>query len=220
MKVIVKNARLSFNDLFMAKAVGKGSKPKFSATLICLNGDEEGNPDGPETTVVYNNAEGKKVSAPYSKMEQICEHVLKEKFGKVPAKHANWAFNKADGSTHREQYVNDDGDYWAGFNDDTFYISASKHEERCVDGKMTVLDQLKQPIAANSGKIFSGCFVNVVIDVYAFSNDEGKGVTASLEGIQLKAKGEALGITQIDAADEFDEEELPESEADEAADLL
>ena len=51
-------------------------------------------------------------------------------------------------------------------------------------------------------------------------NKEGKGITASLEGVQLKAKGEALGITQIDAADEFDEEVIPESETDDAADLM
>ena len=83
MKVIVKAARLSFNDIFTPKTIGKG-KPSFSATLICLNGDEDGNPDGLETTIVYHNSEGKRVEAPYSRMQAVCEHVLKEKFGKVP----------------------------------------------------------------------------------------------------------------------------------------
>ena len=41
MKVIVKNARLSFNDIFTPKSVNNG-KPAFSATAICLDGDEEG----------------------------------------------------------------------------------------------------------------------------------------------------------------------------------
>lgn len=218
MKVIVKNVRLSFNDLFKPKAIS-GGKPRFSATAICLTGDEAGNPDELKTTLTYSNNDGKRVSVPFEKMEALCDHVAKEKWGKKPAKLKNWAFNKADGSTTREEYVNEDGDYWAGFNEDTFYISAAKQEERCVDGKLTVIDQLKQPIAANSGKIFSGCFVNLVIDIYAYDNDEGKGVTASLEGVQLKKKGEALGITQIDATDEFDEEEIDEIE-DDAADLM
>lgn len=214
MKVIIKSARLSFNDLFTAKAIS-GGKPRFSATCICLNGDEEGNPDGLETVVVYTNADGKKVTAPYSKMQALCDHVAKEKWGKVPAKMKNWAFCKADGSIGaREEYTNDDGEYWAGFDEETFYISAAKQEERCKDGVMTVLNQLREPIASNSGQIFSGCFVNVVIDIYAYDNDEGKGITASLEGIQLKKKGEALGITQIDAADEFDEEEIEDDGAD------
>ena len=215
MKVIVKNARLSFNDLFTAKVLGKG-KPKFSATLICLDGSDEA---GNKTTLTYTDSNGKKQVAPFEKMTDICNHVLKEKFGKVPAKALNWAYNKADGSTTRDEYVNDDGEYWAGFDGETMYISASKHEERCKGGKMTVLDQHKEPIEVNSGLIFSGCYVNVVIDVYAYDAEEGKGVTASLEGIQLKKKGEALGITQIDAQDEFDEEEIDEEE-DDASDLM
>lgn len=208
MKVIVKNARLSFNDIFTAKCGKKSTTPKFSVTLICSD----------ETTIVYINGEGKQVAGDHAKMQAICEHVMKEKFGKVPVKHSNWAYNKADGSTTRDEYVNDDGDYWDGFDGDTMFISASKHEARCVGGVMTVLDQHKQPLAANSGLLFSGCYVNVVIDVYAFKDDEGgKGATASLEGVQLKKKGEALGFTQIDAASEFDEEEIEE---DESADLM
>jgi hypothetical protein len=213
MKVIVKNARLSFNDLFKAKSI-RGGKPRFSTTLICLNGDEDGNPDNLETVVIYTNNEGKRITKPYAKLEEICNHVAKEKWGKVPTKMKNWAYNKADGSTTREEYTNDDGEYWSGFNGETFYITAAKQEERCKDSKMTVLDQHKQPIASNSGLIFSGCFVNVVIDIYPFDNEEGKGITASLEGVQLKKKGEALGITQIDAADEFDEEEFDEDDAE------
>jgi hypothetical protein len=216
MKVIVKNARLSFNDLFKAKATQDGA-PKYSATLICLDGSDK---DGNKTTISYTNSDGKKMSVPFAKMDDLCNHVLKEKFGKVPAKAANWAFNKADGSTHREEYVNDDGEFWAGFDAETYYISAGKKEESCKGGKMTVLDQQKQPIEANSGLIFSGCYVNAVIDIYAYDSDKGgKGVTASLEGIQLKKKGEALGITQIDAEDEFDEEEIEEIE-NEADDLM
>ncbi len=218
MKVIVKNARLSFSDLFKPKSIG-ASEPKFTATAICLNGDESGNPDGLKTTVTYTNSEGEKVTKPYSTLSTICEHVLKEKFGKVPAKAKNWGFNKADGSTTRDQFVNGDGDYYAGFGDDTYYISASKKADMCKDEKLTVLDQHKSPISANSGLIFSGCFVNLVLDVYAYAGEEGSGVTISLEGIQLKKKGEPLGITQIDAADEFDEEDFDEDE-DDASDLL
>lgn len=204
MKVIVKNARLSFNDLFKAKSIN-GGKPKFSATLICSE----------ETKLRYKDGEGKDRVVSSDTMQKICEHVLKDKFGKVPAKASNWAYNKADGSTTRDEYTNDDGDFWAGFDEDTFYISASKEGDRCKNGQMTVLDQRRDAIEANSGLLFSGCYVNAVIDVYAYDGDSGKGVTASLEGVQLLRKGEALGITQIDATEEFDEEEIPdEGEAD------
>lgn len=205
MKVIVKNARLSFNDLWEAKSIN-GGKPKFTATLICSD----------ETKMKYTNWHGTQVIFPHAKMQEVCEHVLKEKFGKVPAKADNWAYNKADGSTTRDEYTNDDGDYWAGFDDETWYISAGKLEAKCKGGKMTVLDQQREPIEANSGLLFSGCYVNAVLDIYAYDGDSGKGVTASLEGVQLLRKGEPLGITQIDAADEFDEEEIDEEEIDAA----
>ena len=209
MKIIVKNARLSFSDLFTPKSIGDG-KPKFSATLICTD----------DTTVIYKKADGTKSSVPHEKMSALCDRVCQEKWGKVPPKLKNWAYNKADGTTTRDVYTNSDGDFWAGFSEDTWYISAGKHEERCKGGKLVVLDQHKQPIEANSGLLFSGCYVNVVIDVYAYENKEGRGITASLEGVQLKKTGEPLGITKIDASDDFDEEEIEEDEAADTDDLM
>ncbi len=206
MKVIVKNALLGFNDLFNAKCIGESEVPKFSATLICT----------PETTIQYTKADGEKVTVPYEKMQMVCDHVLKEKFGKVPVKHKNWAYNAADGSTTRDQYTDKDGEYWAGIDKDSWFISANKPQDQCTDGKLTVLDQARDPIGARENKIFSGCSVNVVIDVYAFAGKKGNpdGVTASLEGIQLKKKGEPLGFTRTDAANDFEDEEFEEGEID------
>jgi len=208
MKVIVKNVRLSFNDLFTPKSINGGA-PKYTATLICSD----------ETKLRFANKEGEQVIVPHGKLQAVCEHVLKEKFGKLPAKADNWVYNKADGSTTRDEYVNDDGDYWAGFDAETLYISAGKPEAKCKDGKMTVLDQRREPIAENSGLLFSGCYVNAVLDIYAYDGDSGKGVTASLEGIQLLRKGEPLGFTKIDVESEFDEEEI-DAEDDEAASMM
>lgn len=197
MKITVRNARLSFFDLFNPKAVN-GGKPKFSATLIC----------GDETTIKLPNKDGKTVSVSHEKLAEVCDKVLKDKFGKVPAKAENWAYNKADGSTTRDEYINDDGDYWAGFDAETWYVSASKQEAMCKNGEMVILDQNREAITAQDGKLFSGCYVNAIIDVYAYSGDSGKGVTASIEGIQLLKTGEPLGIKIIDAASEFEVEEI------------
>ena len=201
MKVIAKNVRLSFNDFFQPKEIN-GGDPKFSGTFICTD----------DTQLVFTNGEGKKVATKHERMEDICKHVLKEKFGKVPAKADNWVYNKADGSTTRNEYTNDDGDYWAGFTPDTWYLSASKKAAQCKNGKLTVVDQLKEPIEASDGKMISGYYVNAIIDVYAYDGATGKGVTASLEGVQLRAKGEPLGVAPIDATDEFDVEEVDAEE--------
>ena len=218
MKVIVRNARMSFNDIFEPNTAIKGGKPKFSITAICSD----------DTTVKYDNSKGETITKSHDALANICQHVAKEKWGKVPPKLANWAYNKADGSTTRDEYVNDDGDFWAGFDENTWYVSAGKLEKLAKNGKMTVLDQHRKPIAANSGLLFSGCYINLIIDVYAYDNETGKGVTASLEGVQLLRKGEPLGISNIDAENEFDDEEMPpdqeidtdDSDAGDASDLL
>lgn len=202
MKVIIKNARLSFHDLFEPKSMD-GGKPKFNATLIC----------GDDTTAKFTNSKGDVKVVPHGKLLAVYEHLLNEKFGKIPAKSENWFYNKADGSTHRDAFVNDDGDYWAGTDENTFYVSSNKIASKCKNGKMTVLDQRRDDIEANSGLLFSGCYVNAVIDVYAYQNDSGKGVTAELSGIQLLRTGEALGTAQTDARDEFEDEEIEAEDA-------
>lgn len=207
--VTVLNARLSFCSLFTPKSVS-GGDPRFEATLIC----------GDDTKIKYTGSDGKEVVRPYEKMSDICDHVWKERFGKIPAKFKNYAFNKADGSTTRDEYTNKDGEHWPGFDADTHYITAYKYEARCPPGGITVLDQLKQPIKKNNGTIFSGCYVNAVIDVYAFNRDDGRGVTASLEGVQLLKRGEPFGAEPIDAASMFEAEEIESLDEDDVADLL
>ena len=192
MKIKIKNARLSFNDLFTAKSFD-GGDAKFSGTFILSD----------DSTVVVDG-----VASPYTKLADICQKVLIEKFGKAPAKVENWLYNKADGTTTRNPFTNEDGEYWAGFTADTWYVSANKKESQCRNGEMTVVDQLCQPLAANSGQMHSGVYVNAVIDVYAYETSKGKGVTGSLEGVQLVRAGEPMGMTVIDAVNEFDVEEV------------
>lgn len=69
-------------------------------------------------------------------------------------------------------------------------------------GKMTVsarstrrpqvVDRDLTPLAIDDMKPYSGCYVNMVVDVYAYANDGG-GISASLEVIQFVKDGEALG---------------------------
>jgi len=196
MKVIVRNVRLGFNDLFEPKSVMDGD-PKYSCTLICSD----------ETEITVN---GKKVA--HGSMMQVIDKVLKDKLGKVPAKFKNWVYCKADGSLGaREEYTNDDGEYHAGFDADTFYMSCAKRADKAPNG-IKVMDQNKEPITAASGRLFAGCYVNVILDVYAMEGKAGVTVQASLEGVQLLRRGESLGITPIDADAEFDIEETTEDE--------
>ena len=75
---------------------------------------------------------------------------------------------------------------------------------------MTCLNQRKQPLAASA--FYSGCYVNAIVDVYAQQRDDGNTISASLEGIQFVRNGEALGFVSVDAASEFDEEEVDDAD--------
>jgi hypothetical protein len=215
MKVIVRNGRLSFNDLFEPKSF-KDSEPSFGVTLICSDDTE---------LLIDSDEVDSKTGKPIKKrlkhgmLQKIIEKVLAEKAGgKLPAKYKNWTYNKADGSTTRDQYIDQKtGDYWAGFDENTWYVSAKKRADKVPGGKLKVLDQEKNPIEANSGKIFSGCYVSCIIQVYAMKDEKaGWTVQASLEAVQLLKKGEPLGFKQIDAESEFDEEKMEASDLDAA----
>lgn len=70
----------------------------------------------------------------------------------------------------------------------------------------TVVDRDRTPLVAADGKPYSGCHVNVIIDIWAQDNQYGKKVNAQLQGVQFLKDGEAFsgGGTAADASD-FDE---------------
>lgn len=67
-----------------------------------------------------------------------------------------------------------------------------------------IVDNRRRPITDES-KVYSGCFVNVFIDLYAYSSEGNKGIGFGLLGIQKVADGEPLGSTfSSDLFDEFE----------------
>ena len=67
----------------------------------------------------------------------------------------------------------------------------------------TVLDENKNPITVNAGKIYAGVYVNFAIDVWAQDNAYGKRVNASLAGLQFVKHGERLAGGGIASPDDF-----------------
>jgi len=210
-KVQLRNVRLGFHDLWKAKVLN-GGKPKFSASLISSEDSE----------IRFENAKGEKktyplLGGPDSIINRIIMKVIKEKWPTISEKGLRemeiWCWNKADGSTTRNEQSNDDGEYYAGFGPETWYATAAKIESKAPGG-VAVMTAKKVPITEASGKLFSGCYVNAILDIYANETETGKTISASLEGIQLKKRGEPLGFTAIDANDEFDEEESEDEDED------
>ena len=62
----------------------------------------------------------------------------------------------------------------------------------------------RETLEAESGKPYGGCYVNAKIDVHAWSNDNGKGVRASLLGVQFWKDGPAFAGGRAASADDFE----------------
>jgi hypothetical protein len=89
-------------------------------------------------------------------------------------------------------------------------LSAHRPKDK---GRPLVMDIDKSPIyqADNSvyngkgGRIYSGCFVNMQVEIWAQENANGKGLRATLLGIQRFKDGDAFGGGAAPNADEFAE---------------
>lgn len=73
----------------------------------------------------------------------------------------------------------------------------------------------KMPLTEEQGVLYSGCYVNVSIETYAYTKGSN-GIGARIRGVQFAKDGDAFGGGGPPADDsEFDEIENPESDEDE-----
>ncbi len=202
MKVTVMNARQSFSQLFTPKASGNGA-PKFKANLI-LSEDSSVKIEGK----VYKGVKEIKKA-----VLAACDAVMKEKFGKVPAKNTNWVLR--DGADVVDASTDE---HYDGYGEGIYYIAASSQQDR---PPQVVDKNPKIALAAIDNKIKDGDFVYAVIDIYAFDatkNQGGKGTTAGLQIVQFFKKGEAFGAGELDAEAEL--EDLSSEGEDEEQSLM
>jgi hypothetical protein len=83
------------------------------------------------------------------------------------------------------------------------YLSASNKL------KPLIIDGQKQPLDANSGKPYSGCYVNAEIELWAQDNKFGKRINATLRGVQFR-DGQRLAGGGVSSADDY--EAIPDSD--------
>lgn len=67
----------------------------------------------------------------------------------------------------------------------------------------TLVDRDKKQLTEEDGKPYSGCYVNASVEIWAQDNKWGKGIRASLRGIQFLKHGDAFSSGSIASDDEF-----------------
>lgn len=185
MKLVLRNVRLSFPDLFEAKQYQGQGPFYYRATFLMA-------PD---------SAEKKAIDAA---IKQVATDKWNAKAtAKLPGILANpqkCCF--IDGNL--KEYNGYAGN-WA--------LTAVRSEEH---GAPAVVDRLKNPLTAKDGKLYSGCYVNAVVDIRADDNAYGAAIRAALVSVQFVKDGESFGGASPASANDFDE--LPFEDEDETAD--
>lgn len=84
-----------------------------------------------------------------------------------------------------------------GYGPDIMFFSAASAKRIPVVGRDLT------PLTEQDGKPYAGCYVNVVVRLWAQDNDFGKRVNAQLRTVQFVKDGEAFGDKPADPTKEF-----------------
>ena len=185
----LKDVRLSFADIFDAKAFGDDpdAKPRFSANFLIPKDTPEGKALVEQIKTAMKTVIATKwpTDAPKLKGDKLCLRDGEPK--------------DEDSGQPEELYEG-----YAGH----FFLSAASSEDKPpvivdsrkgADGKFPVLTKA-------SGRPYAGCYVNAVVRIWAQDNKWGKRVNASLEAIQFFRHGDAFsGAKPVDANSVFDD---------------
>lgn len=173
MKVMLTDVRISFPQLFTAKAVNNQGDPRFSACFMFDPKSENAKQMATAIEAVANEKWGAKAKG------ILGELIAKDRV-------AYKAYEKKSES----------GDVYNGFAG-THHVNASnKTRPLC-------LDKNKAPITAEDGKLYGGCYVNASIELWTQDNEFGKRINATLRGVQFVRDGEAFSGGAAASEDEF-----------------
>ena len=67
-----------------------------------------------------------------------------------------------------------------------------------------VIDRDKTPLTEDDDKLYAGCYVNAVVELWAQNNNFGKRINANLLGVQFVKDGEPFGDSVSASLDDFD----------------
>lgn len=187
MKVKIRNARLSFPDLYEATQYQGQGPFNFGATFLGANDD------GAQVSL----DEGKTWQPFKAGMDKALDQVARDAWGaKAPAH-----LQAIKGNSQKCCFVDGNTKAYDGYAD-KWALSAKREQSK---GRPLVIDQNKQPLVAADGKPYAGCYVNATVEVWAQDNSFGKGLRATLVGVQFARDGDAFGGGAAPSPDDFDE---------------
>lgn len=175
MKLILKNVRLSFPDLFTAVQYQGAGPFSYRCSLLVPS-----------------------ASATRKQIDAAILEVAKEKW----AAKAEAVMKKAAAGKQGICFTDGDAKEYDGYADH-WVLTATKSQDkgrpdiRDRDGKT--------PLTVEDGKPYAGCFVNAVLDLWAQDNQFGQSVRCTLVGLQFAKDGEAFSGGAVITDGDFEE---------------
>jgi len=177
--------RLSFPDLWRARMQGEEGEPKFAANFII-------DPKHPCVAEVEAAIKAAATEKWKDKAKAMLDKLEKE--GRL--------------CLHKSARTNTSGEVYDGYEDHYWIGANSKVKPKTKDAN-------KADLTEADGKLYSGCRVVGIIDIFAhFHPKGGNRVLAQLKGVQFAGDDEAFGGGAPASDDDFDEIEIPEDAAE------
>ncbi len=168
--------RLSFPNLFEAKAMDENSKPKYGCSAIW-------------TPSKFTESDKKRWKAIMGALDAESKRAFKKAWKSLPA---NFKTGIRDGAEKENMEGYGEGTRFANL--------TTKMRPGVIDaGKNKI-----SPEEGNQDDIYPGCYCRATVNVYSYDN-KGKGVALGLMNIQKVADGERLD-SRTDAAEDFDDD--------------
>lgn len=162
MKVVLKMTRGAFLQIWEPKPFGGDGDPACSGCFLI----DPNTPEGAANIKLMNAA-----------IEQVASEKWKEKApAMVKTLRAKDALCLHDGSSKAE---------YDGF-DGMMYVAARNKS------RPHILDRDRNPLTEADGRPYSGCYVNVSLDIWPQENQYGKRINAKLLAVQFAKHGDAF----------------------------
>jgi hypothetical protein len=191
--VKLENVRLSFPDLFEAvQFEGKGPY-NYGASFL--------QPENQPVMVQQADKSWKK-----STMAKVIEAVATEAWkGKATS-----ILDSIRNNSQKCCWVDGNTKDYDGY-EGNFVLSAKRGQDK---GRPVIKDRDATPLESSDGKPYAGCYVHATVEIWPQDNKWGKGMRATLRGVQFVKDGDAFSAGTPLADDEFSEIEAPDTEDD------
>lgn len=210
MKLYLKNVRGSYTDsLFTAKAVkgkdGSTSAEKYSLASIIIPGKTEGFAGDAHPESPAGQAKGYKFGDPLQAASVAISDAAQKKWGDAPTESVDAAGNKVMLPRWQAMLAQLKATNRLPIHDGAEKAMTPGYAgNKFMNANNAIRPQVRHSngaqLEARDGVIYSGCFLDVVTDIWAQDNAHGKRVNASLLAVQFRADGERLagGATATD----------------------